>query len=147
MTALDVIEENRRPGWEVGAALLRDAGAKNSATRSHVGCLESSKSKLQEDGQESGVSPARPRESDESASLSNDAALMVQSLFVSRRASSLRIQALLQELEYLCGAQSSQWIQEMPIRSAATATLVDSAIMEPETIADVTDHSVIDRTC
>jgi ankyrin repeat protein len=145
MTALDVIEENRQPGWEVGAALLRDAGAKNSVGRSHVGCLESSKPKLQEDGQESGVSTARPRESDESSLL--PIASMLQSLCASRRASSLRIQTLLQELELLCGAQSSQSIQEMPIRSAATATLVDLAIMESETIADVTDHSTIDRDC
>jgi ankyrin repeat protein len=144
MTALDVIEENRQPGWEVGAALLRDAGAKNGATRSHVDCLERFKPKLHE---ESGVCTARPRESNDSSLLSNDATSMPQSLFASRRASSSRIQALLQELEFLCGAQSSQPIQEMPIRSAAAATLVDSAIMESETIADVTDHSAIDRDC
>jgi ankyrin repeat protein len=147
MTALDVIEENRKPGWEVGAALLRDAGAKNSATRLHVGYLESSKSKLQEDGQESGVSTARPRESGEISLLSNDAASALQSLCGSRRASSLRVQALLQELEFLCGAQSSQSIREMPIRSAATATLVDPAVTESETIADVTDYSAIGRDC
>lgn len=147
MTALDVIEENRQPGWEVGAALLRDAGAKNSATCLHVDYPESSKPNLQEDSQESGVSTARPRESDESSLFSNDTASMLQSLCASRHASSLRIRALLQELEFLCGAQSSQSIQEMPIRSAVTATLVDSAVMESETIADVTDHSAIDRDC
>jgi ankyrin repeat protein len=147
MTALDVIEEKRQPGWVVGAALLRDAGAENSATRLLVDCLECSKSKLQEDDQESGGRTARPRESGENSLLSNDVASMLQSLFANRRASSLRIQALLQELEFLCRAQSSQSIQEMPIRSAATAMLVDSAITEPETIADVMDHSVVDRDC
>ena len=147
MTALDVIEEKRQPGWVVGAALLRDAGAENSATRSHVDSPKSSKPKLQEDGQESSVRTARPRESGENSLLPNGVASILQSLFASHRASSLRIQALLQELEFLCRAQSSQSIQEMPIRSAATAMLVDSAIMEPETIADVKDHSVIDRDC
>jgi ankyrin repeat protein len=130
MTALDVIEENRQPGWVVGAALLRDAGAENSATRSHVDCPESFKPKLQEDDQESGGRTAQPRESGENPLLSNDAASMLQSLCANRRESSLRIQALLQELEFLCGAQSSQSIQEMPIRSAAIATPVDSAITE-----------------
>jgi ankyrin repeat protein len=145
MTALDVIEKNRQLGWEVGAALLRDAGAKNSTARSHIDCPESFKPKPQEDGQQSGVSTARPRESDESSLLFNDTASMLQSLCASHRASSLRIQVLLQELEFLCGAQSSQSTQEIPIRSVATAKLVDSAIMESETIADVTDHSAIDR--
>jgi ankyrin repeat protein len=130
MTALDVIEENRQLGWVVGTTLLRDAGAENSVTRSHVDCPESSKPKLQEDDQESGGRTARPRESGENWLLSNDASSMLQSVRANRRASSLRIQALLQELEFLCGAQSSQSIQEMPIRSVATATLVDSAITE-----------------
>jgi hypothetical protein len=58
MTALDVIEKNRQLGWGVGAALLRDAGAKNSTARSHIDCPESFKPKPQEDDQQSGVSTA-----------------------------------------------------------------------------------------
>jgi ankyrin repeat protein len=126
MTALDVIEENKQDGWEVGAALLRYAGTRKSGPCPPVDCSDSWTPVDEEDDQGSGVATIQPRQPHQDNHGFNDATLKLETLCASRRASCLRTQALLEEMAALCGAQPQQSKQsetEMPIRTSATAVI------------------------
>jgi hypothetical protein len=126
MTALDVIEENKQDGWEVGAALLRYAGTRKSGPCPPVDCSDSWTPVDEEDDQGSGVATIQPGQPHQDNHGFNDATLKLETLCASRRASCLRTQALLEEMAALCGAQPQQSKQsetEMPIRTSATAVI------------------------